>query len=165
MFLMTSSEKFIQSFLKQHNRGDLIEKFHKIISMARSRQEVKIKIVSLSDVIFQHVILYALFKKNSLVVPKSWANEIQTYLESIDALNGKKRWFKASQILDVLNGLLDSKTKNIIMRKLSKFQKQTQEKVKNDLDKFFVKPKLDNLGLKLKFVDDELVFFLNGIKI
>ncbi len=167
MISMTASEKLILSFLKENNRNDLIEKFRKVISMARSRQEVKIKIVGLSDTIFQHVILYALFKKNNIIIPKTWSNEIQTYLESINALNGtKKAWFTAPQILNYLDDLLDIKTKNIVLRKLDKFHGKTQDKVKKDLDKFFIgEPKLESLGLKLIFINDELSFLLNGQKI
>lgn len=155
-----SNEKFIFSFLKEQNRFDLVNRLHVILSMARSRKDVLTKIIGLSDTLFQHTILYALFKKNSLDIPKSWKGEIQGYLDSIDAMNsGKnKKWLTATQIMSNLNDLLVPQTKRIVEKKLSNHSRTTQEKVKKSLEVFFKEPKLEKLVLLKYNNDDRLTF-------
>lgn len=159
---MNTSEKLILSFLKKNDQTDLVERFLKVVSMARSRQQVLTKINGLSDTLFQHIILYVLFKKNNLIIPKTWHSEIQTYLDSIDALNsGKnKKWLTPSQIMNNLNDLLVLKTRRLVDKKLSDFPEKTQKIINKDLDKFFQNPKLENLDLSLKYIKDRLIFFI-----
>jgi len=157
--MSTYDERFIFSFLKQQNRPDLTKKFHNVVSMARSRQQVLTKIVALSDTLFQHGILYVLFRRNKIEVPRSWQFEIQSYLNSINALNSgkKKKWLTAAQIMNNLNDLLVAETRSIIDDKLAKFNVSIQKQLQKSLDDFFKAPKLEKL-FTLKYENDKLVF-------
>lgn len=168
---MYNNEKLILSFLKENNRDDLVDKFKTVISMAKTRQEVRMRIGNLSNTIFQHVFLYVFLKKNNISFPTNWVSEIESYFEQIDANNSSKKgknnkWFTATEILKELNSNIVPKTKTVILRKLMSFSQNIQKKIIKNLDEFFSSDlKLENIGLDIKYINDQLTLLLNGKKI
>lgn len=156
---MNTDEKMIFSFLKENNL-DLADRFRSVLSMARDRKQVLNKISNISDTLFQHIILYVLFERNSIPVPNSWNREILGYLKSINALNSckKKKWLTADQIMSKLNDLLEFETKDLVEDKLDSFDTTIREKIQPSLNEFFKAPKIEKLAIIKYNNENKLIF-------
>lgn len=151
--------KNILSVLKNHGDDSLMKEFRAIVAMARNRQQARNEIDAQSIPIFLHLIPYAILINRGINPPKGWKTELEAFFGSIDIKNSGKRrlWFSDTQILNMLDDLLNIQVKKQILKKAELFKGSTYYSVLvNGVASFFNEnKKLEDLGIDIKHKEDE----------